>query len=254
MQITARGAVEKDGQLKAGQRVLEVNGTSLLGATHLIAVRALRNNPMEVSLLVCDGYDPREVVRKKRVQERLSISSNTSATLDSSSLSSEGELPLYSSLSSKCTVYTYILYVSFSGVVFCFVSICSTNFTIAKRRLYTYIVHDDVTFHVRIVTLGTHAQRGLHILYNCFCVCVCVCVCVRVRVRVGVRVRVRVHVHVRVCVLDVHLLSMLSVLLCFWLVWSMSALSGLNVDLPQTFRPPIHVLLMHIQYVEGSFV
>ena len=104
VQITARGAVEKHGQLKVGQRVLEVNGTSLLGATHLIAVRALRNNPMEVSLLVCDGYDPREVVRKKRVQERLSISSNTSATLDSSSLSSEGERPLYSSLSSKCTV------------------------------------------------------------------------------------------------------------------------------------------------------
>ena len=70
-----------------GQRILEVNGTSLLGATHLVAVRALRNNPMEVSLLVCDGYDPREVVKKKAEQERLSIN----ASMDTSSLSSEGE-------------------------------------------------------------------------------------------------------------------------------------------------------------------
>ena len=93
MQITAKGAAEKNGQLKVGQRILEVNGTSLLGATHLVAVRALRTNPMEVSLLVCDGYDPREVVRR-RTQDRLSVSSNASATLDSSSLSSEGKLPL----------------------------------------------------------------------------------------------------------------------------------------------------------------
>lgn len=86
--MTAGAAAENDGRLKIGQRILEVNGTSLLGATHLVAVRALRNNPMEVSLLVCDGYDPREVVRRKE-QERLSTS-YASATLDRSSLSSEG--------------------------------------------------------------------------------------------------------------------------------------------------------------------
>ena len=73
-----------------GQRVLEVNGTSLLGATHLVAVRALRNNPMEVSLLVCDGYDPKEVLRRKNMEEkRRSIT--LSANMDTSSLSSEGE-------------------------------------------------------------------------------------------------------------------------------------------------------------------
>ena len=83
--------MEKDGRLKVGQRILEINGTSLLGATHIVAVRALRSNPMEVSLLVCDGYDPREVVRREKEQERLSIGSNASATLDTSSLSSEGE-------------------------------------------------------------------------------------------------------------------------------------------------------------------
>lgn len=87
--MTAGAAALKDGRLKIGQRILEVNGTSLLGATHLVAVRALRNNPMEVSLLVCDGYDPREVVRRKKEQERQSAS-YLSATLDRSSLSSEG--------------------------------------------------------------------------------------------------------------------------------------------------------------------
>ena len=67
-----------------------MNGTSLLGATHLVAVRALRNNPMEVSLLICDGYDPREVIRRKMEQEKLSIS-NASGTMDTSSLSSDGK-------------------------------------------------------------------------------------------------------------------------------------------------------------------
>jgi protein scribble len=86
--ITAGGAAEQDGRLKIGHRILEVNGTSLLRATHLVAARSLRNNPMEVSLLVCDGYDPREVVRMKLEQERLS-SSNVSAAIDSTSLSSE---------------------------------------------------------------------------------------------------------------------------------------------------------------------
>ena len=89
-QLTSGGAAEKDGRLSIGNRILEVNGVSLLGATHIVAVRALRNNPMEVSLLVSDGYDPREVVRMKLEQEQLSVS-NMSATLDTSSLSSEGE-------------------------------------------------------------------------------------------------------------------------------------------------------------------
>ena len=89
-QLTSGGAAEKDGRLSIGNRILEVNGVSLLGATHIVAVRALRNNPMEVSLLVSDGYDPREVVRMKLEQDQLSVS-YMSATLDTSSLSSEGE-------------------------------------------------------------------------------------------------------------------------------------------------------------------
>ena len=88
--MTPRAAVEKDGRLRVGQRLLEVNGVSLLGATHLVAVRALRNNPMEVSLLVCEGYDPREVMRRRTEAETQSVS-NASVSMDTSSLSSEGK-------------------------------------------------------------------------------------------------------------------------------------------------------------------
>ena len=39
----------------------KVNGTSLLGATHLEAVRSLRGIGDDLTLLVCDGFDPAEV-------------------------------------------------------------------------------------------------------------------------------------------------------------------------------------------------
>lgn len=41
--------------------LVQVNGTSLLGATHLEAVRALRSMGDKITLLVCDGYDPSKV-------------------------------------------------------------------------------------------------------------------------------------------------------------------------------------------------
>ena len=41
--------------------ILQVNGTSLLGATHLEAVRSLRAMGDKLSILVCDGYDPSKV-------------------------------------------------------------------------------------------------------------------------------------------------------------------------------------------------
>lgn len=39
----------------------KVNGTSLLGATHLEAVRSLRGIGDDLTLLVCDGFDPADV-------------------------------------------------------------------------------------------------------------------------------------------------------------------------------------------------
>ncbi|KAK3743341.1 hypothetical protein QZH41_013908 [Actinostola sp. cb2023] len=59
--VTEGAAAHKDGRLIVGQRILEVNGTSLLGATHLEAVRALRSMGDKLTLLVCDGYDPSKV-------------------------------------------------------------------------------------------------------------------------------------------------------------------------------------------------
>ncbi|XP_046565487.1 protein scribble homolog isoform X16 [Haliotis rubra] len=56
--INAEGAVGKDGRLVIGQRILEVNGTSLLGSTHQEAVRALRSVGDKMNIMVCDGYDP----------------------------------------------------------------------------------------------------------------------------------------------------------------------------------------------------
>ncbi|CAG4945262.1 unnamed protein product [Colias eurytheme] len=55
--INSGGAARRDGRLKVGMRLLEVNGVSLLGATHTEAVNALRsatNAPLH--LVVCHGY------------------------------------------------------------------------------------------------------------------------------------------------------------------------------------------------------
>lgn len=42
-------------------RILEVNNHSLLGMTHTEAVRVLRAVGDSLSMLVCDGFDPRKV-------------------------------------------------------------------------------------------------------------------------------------------------------------------------------------------------
>merc|ERR1719225_2262232 len=47
-----------DSRIKVGQRIIEVNGQSLLGATHTEAVNILRNAGNTIKLLVCDGFNP----------------------------------------------------------------------------------------------------------------------------------------------------------------------------------------------------
>nr|XP_034301923.1 protein scribble homolog isoform X21 [Crassostrea gigas] len=56
--INSDGAVARDGRLEVGERILEVNGTSLIGATHQEAVRALRSVSDQMFIMVCDGFDP----------------------------------------------------------------------------------------------------------------------------------------------------------------------------------------------------
>lgn len=41
--------------LQVGMRILEVNGVSLLGASHQEAVNVLRNSGNEITLVVCKG-------------------------------------------------------------------------------------------------------------------------------------------------------------------------------------------------------
>ncbi|XP_074656604.1 uncharacterized protein LOC141909853 isoform X2 [Tubulanus polymorphus] len=55
--INPQGAVYRHGRLNAGQRILEVNGHSLLGATHDEAVKSLRAVTDKLNIMVCDGID-----------------------------------------------------------------------------------------------------------------------------------------------------------------------------------------------------
>lgn len=43
-------------------RILEVNGVSLLGATHQEAVNALRSAGNEIQIIVCKGYDKSSLI------------------------------------------------------------------------------------------------------------------------------------------------------------------------------------------------
>ncbi|XP_049821121.1 protein lap4 isoform X4 [Aethina tumida] len=59
--INSVGAARRDGRLRTGMRLLEVNGRSLLGATHQEAVHALRSCGNYIRLVVCKGYDRSEI-------------------------------------------------------------------------------------------------------------------------------------------------------------------------------------------------
>lgn len=52
------GVAAQDGRLKVGQRILEVNGQSLVGASHVTAVRIMKDVQEELVLVVCNGFDP----------------------------------------------------------------------------------------------------------------------------------------------------------------------------------------------------
>lgn len=55
--VNSDGAAGSDGRLKPGMRIVEVNETSLLGATYQEALTALRTACDTVRLLICDGYN-----------------------------------------------------------------------------------------------------------------------------------------------------------------------------------------------------
>ncbi len=64
-------------------RLLEVNGISLLGASHQEAVNSLRTSGDVIHLLICEGYDAAEVERLlsegKLIREPKSTSESVSS-------------------------------------------------------------------------------------------------------------------------------------------------------------------------------
>ncbi|XP_039279782.1 protein scribble homolog isoform X7 [Nilaparvata lugens] len=82
--INSGGAAKRDGRLKVGMRLLEVNGTSLLGASHQEAVNCLRTSGREIQLVVCKGYDKAEI--EKLLAEGKLTKENKSASHSVSSL------------------------------------------------------------------------------------------------------------------------------------------------------------------------
>ncbi|XP_034958565.1 protein scribble homolog isoform X17 [Zootoca vivipara] len=59
--VSSTGAAARDGRLRVGMRILEVNHQSLLGMTHTEAVQILRAVGDTLLVLVCDGFDPKAV-------------------------------------------------------------------------------------------------------------------------------------------------------------------------------------------------
>jgi protein scribble len=64
-------------------RLLEVNGISLLGASHQDAVGSLRLAGNVIRLLVCDGYDAAEVERLMSEGKLIRESKSTSESVSS---------------------------------------------------------------------------------------------------------------------------------------------------------------------------
>ncbi|XP_070507220.1 protein lap4 isoform X5 [Chironomus tepperi] len=85
--INSSGAVRRDGRLKVGMRILEVNGQSLLGATHQEAVESLRLSANRLNLVVCKGYDKSDLIHGM-------ISSGTGSRLSSRASETGSELSL----------------------------------------------------------------------------------------------------------------------------------------------------------------
>ncbi|XP_060836590.1 protein scribble homolog isoform X4 [Rhopalosiphum padi] len=81
--INSGGAAKRDGRLKVGMRLLEVNDVSLLGVTHQEAVNCLRTAGQQIHMIVCKGYDKSEVERLvnegKLRRESRSISQSVSS-------------------------------------------------------------------------------------------------------------------------------------------------------------------------------
>ena len=78
--VNEGSVAERTADLYVGQRIIEVNGQSLLGATHQEAVSALRNAGDSIHLLLCDGFDDPEAQPKALMSPSSSEESARSPT------------------------------------------------------------------------------------------------------------------------------------------------------------------------------
>ena len=68
--------------MQVGQRIIEVNGQSLLGASHNEAVSTLREVGDDIQLLVCDGWNtptpatPEPIITSDLEQQKNSVPSS----------------------------------------------------------------------------------------------------------------------------------------------------------------------------------
>ena len=77
-------------------RLLEVNGVSLLGASHQEAVNSLRSAGDVLRLLVCDGYDAAEVERLHHEGKLVRDCKSTSESVSSLDRVDEDPIPFQS--------------------------------------------------------------------------------------------------------------------------------------------------------------
>nr|XP_036217429.1 microtubule-associated protein futsch isoform X12 [Bactrocera oleae] len=99
--INSVGAARRDGRLKVGMRLLEVNGHSLLGISHQDAVNVLRNAGNEIHLIACKGYDKSNLIHSIGAAGGMSTGFNTTGSRQGSRASETGsELSQSQSISS----------------------------------------------------------------------------------------------------------------------------------------------------------
>jgi len=91
VKVNPGSRASKDNRIKVGQRIIEVNGQSLLGATHQEAVNILRNAGDEIKLLVCDGFNPLLVPNSEDTVTTNAVTEVKADELNSSSSSAENE-------------------------------------------------------------------------------------------------------------------------------------------------------------------
>lgn len=147
--IAIDGAAHKDGRLKEGHRILEINGIPLVesSTSYTDAINALMRSPDTISITVCQGYDPNQVLRKKFVAKAVANVLGTSILVPVVKPVNIFEFyhPNYK---------TFVLGSSFYGQKFfepCQDTIVADLLYSNRWKIYSSIVGDDSSYHSRLI-------------------------------------------------------------------------------------------------------